>query len=73
MRAGFPTRFAVALSNITIVGGTLANFAFNCGRAHPLRPGPLIDWWVGRLALSSCRPGSAAGLTCWPKQPALYG
>jgi uncharacterized membrane protein YfcA len=35
----------VALSNITIVGGTLANLAFNIGRRHPLRRGaPLIDW-----------------------------
>jgi hypothetical protein len=34
----------VALSNVTIVGGTLANLAFNVRRKHPLRQGPLIDW-----------------------------
>jgi uncharacterized membrane protein YfcA len=34
----------VALSNVTIVGGTLANLAFNVRRKHPLRAGPLIDW-----------------------------
>lgn len=41
---GFSTSGAVALSNITIVGGTLANLAFNVVRRHPLREGPLIDW-----------------------------
>lgn len=34
----------MALSNITIVGGTLANLAFNVQRRHPARHGPLIDW-----------------------------
>lgn len=35
--AGFSTSGAVALSNITIMGGTLVNLAFNMGRQHPLR------------------------------------
>lgn len=34
----------MALSNVTIVGGTLTNLAVNVGRRHPLREGPLIDW-----------------------------
>jgi hypothetical protein len=42
--AGFRAVSAVALSNVTIVGGTLTNFLFNVGRRHPLRPGPLINW-----------------------------
>ena len=39
---GFPTNIAVALSNITIVGGAIANFLFNAPRRH--NDGPLIDW-----------------------------
>lgn len=43
--AGFSTAGAVALSNITIVGGTLSNLAFNIWRQHPANPArPLIDW-----------------------------
>jgi len=34
----------VALSNLTIVGGALANFAFNVNRRHPSGDKPLIDW-----------------------------
>ncbi|RMZ57649.1 hypothetical protein APUTEX25_001849 [Auxenochlorella protothecoides] len=40
----FDTYSAVALSNVTIVGGTLTNLAINIGRRHPLRDAPLIDW-----------------------------
>jgi uncharacterized membrane protein YfcA len=43
--AEFPTNTAVALSNITIVGGAIANFIFNVGRRHAFyRNRPLIDW-----------------------------
>jgi hypothetical protein len=42
--AGFTTAEAVALSNITIMGGALANFLFNIRRRHPRLPRPLIDW-----------------------------
>ena len=56
---GFSTGGAVALSNFTIVGGCLSNFAFNIGRRHPLRDGPLIDW---DLALVSCVPCSRGPL-----------
>ena len=34
----------MALSNLTIVGGALANFAFNVSRRHPGGDKPLIDW-----------------------------
>ena len=34
----------MALSNLTIVGGALANFAFNINRRHPGGDKPLIDW-----------------------------
>ena len=42
--AGFPTNTAVALSNITIVGGAISNFAFNVPRRHSHFDRPLIDW-----------------------------
>ncbi|EIE22493.1 hypothetical protein COCSUDRAFT_47913 [Coccomyxa subellipsoidea C-169] len=41
---GFPTNTAVALSNITIVGGAISNFVFNVGRRHAFFNRPLIDW-----------------------------
>lgn len=41
---GFPAKYAVALSNFTIVGGALANLVFNINRRHPYKPRPLIDW-----------------------------
>ena len=41
---GFSTNIAVALSNITIVGGSVANFAFNVGKRHHFMDRPLIDW-----------------------------
>ena len=42
--AGFSTNIAVALSNITIVGGSIANFAINVGKRHHFMDRPLIDW-----------------------------
>ena len=44
MLAGFNTDTAVALSNITIVGGAISNFLFNVGRRHAYFDKPLIDW-----------------------------
>jgi hypothetical protein len=52
---------AVALSNITIFGGALANAAFNVGRQHPLRPGPLIDWDLALVMEPSTILGALAG------------
>ena len=42
--AEFPTNIAVALGNITIVGGAISNFIFNVGRRHSFFNRPLIDW-----------------------------
>lgn len=42
--AGFTAPQAVALSNITILGGALANFLANTSRRHPSLDRPLIDW-----------------------------
>lgn len=44
LHTGFPTNTAVALSNITIVGGAISNFLFNVGRRHAFFDRPLIDW-----------------------------
>lgn len=41
---GFAPSSAVALSSITIVGGSLANFVLNVHRQHPSGTKPLIDW-----------------------------
>ncbi len=61
MTAGFRANSAVALSNVTIVGGTLTNFAFNVGRRHPLRPGPLVDWDLILVMEPSTILGALAG------------
>ena len=42
--AGFPAKYAVALSNFTIVGGAFANLLFNINRRHSFKSSPLIDW-----------------------------
>jgi len=41
---GFDASVAVALGNITIVGGSLSNFIFNAPRRHAFLNRPLIDW-----------------------------
>ncbi|GBF99864.1 hypothetical protein Rsub_12504 [Raphidocelis subcapitata] len=42
---GFTASEAVALSNLTILGGAVANLTLNARRPHPRAPGrPLIDW-----------------------------
>jgi len=42
--AGFTAAQAVALSNITILGGAVANFIANSTKRHAYRDTPLIDW-----------------------------
>lgn len=42
--AGFTAPQAVALSNITILGGSLANFIANSSKRHPSLDRPLIYW-----------------------------
>lgn len=41
---GFPTKQAIPLSNITILGGALANAFLNWPKRHPQADRPLIDW-----------------------------
>jgi hypothetical protein len=47
--AAFRPNNAVALSNVAIVGGALANFAFNWQRRHPSGTRSLIDWCADML------------------------
>jgi uncharacterized membrane protein YfcA len=42
--AGFTAAQSVALSNITILGGAVANFIANSTKRHASRDTPLIDW-----------------------------
>lgn len=44
MVGGFTAAQAVALSNITILGGAVANFLVNSTKRHAFRDTPLIDW-----------------------------
>lgn len=57
---GFAAAQAVALSNLTILGGALANIVLNVQRPHPHVPGrPLIDWTlilVGACSLFAAAP-----------------
>ena len=56
--AAFRPNNAVALSNVAIVGGALANFAFNWQRRHPSGSRSLIDWYM-----SACMVLQADGIT----------
>lgn len=68
--AGFSTAGAVALSNITIVGGTLANLGFNLWRQHPINPSrPLIDWVRPQLAACIQGPDSPVLARAAPALP----
>ncbi|KAG5177897.1 hypothetical protein JKP88DRAFT_258660 [Tribonema minus] len=44
MILGFSPKLAVALSNVTILGGAMANMALNCSKRHPKTDRPLVDW-----------------------------
>lgn len=44
MVLGFRTKHAVALSNVTILGGAMANTALNVQKKHPRLDRGLIDW-----------------------------
>lgn len=41
---GFRPKHAIALSNFTILGGSIANTALNARKRHPHLDRPLIDW-----------------------------
>lgn len=41
---GFKPKYAIPLSNVTVLGGSLANTMVNWKKRHPLTERPLIDW-----------------------------
>ena len=41
---GLTLREAIALTAVTVFGGSVAGFLFNLRRRHPLADRPLIDW-----------------------------
>jgi uncharacterized membrane protein YfcA len=41
---GFSPKHAIPLSNITVLGGALANTILNVPKRHPLADRPLVDW-----------------------------
>jgi uncharacterized membrane protein YfcA len=41
---GFSPKHAIPLSNITILGGAIANMFLNIPKKHPLTDRPLVDW-----------------------------
>ena len=68
---GFPPSQAVALSNLTILGGAVANLFINVQRQHPRAQGrPLIDWNLilvsrpkGKASLPGCTRRAAAAVS----------
>jgi len=41
---GFSAKHAIPLSNITVLGGAVANTVLNTRKRHPLADRPLVDW-----------------------------
>ena len=41
---GFKPKFAIPLSNMTVLGGAIANLAMNARKRHPLADRALVDW-----------------------------
>lgn len=60
---GFQASAAVALSNVSILGGTLVNMFFNVQRRHPTWDAPLINWDLILVMEPSTIMGAIAGGT----------
>ena len=60
---GFDTVRAVALSNLTVMAGAVANFCFNSCKRHPRHDRRLIDWDVRPVGLLACTLDAACSLT----------
>jgi len=41
---GFSAKHAIPLSNVTVLGGAVANTVLNARKRHPLADRPLVDW-----------------------------
>eukprot|EP00201_Polytomella_parva_P022522 CAMPEP_0175043056 /NCGR_PEP_ID=MMETSP0052_2-20121109/2947_1 /TAXON_ID=51329 ORGANISM="Polytomella parva, Strain SAG 63-3" /NCGR_SAMPLE_ID=MMETSP0052_2 /ASSEMBLY_ACC=CAM_ASM_000194 /LENGTH=582 /DNA_ID=CAMNT_0016306017 /DNA_START=154 /DNA_END=1902 /DNA_ORIENTATION=- len=58
---GYGTRAAVALTNVTVFGGSLGNLCCNFGRRHPKHDGSLIDWDIIVMMEPSTMIGAIVG------------
>lgn len=41
---GFSPKYAIPLSNVTILGGSIMNMVMNVSKRHPSADRPLVDW-----------------------------
>jgi len=60
---GFPERRATPLSNVVILGGTVANLGFNLCKPHPSRRKPLIAFEVALMMEPMTMLGALVGTT----------
>ena len=56
---GFEPKFAIPLSNFTILGCSLMNVALNLSKRHPDKDRPLVDWSL----IMVMEPPTMAGIT----------
>lgn len=61
---GFSTKTSAALSNIMILGGSLAVLSWNIRQTHPLSNKPLIDYDVALLLNPNMLLGISVGVFC---------
>jgi len=58
---GFKPKFAIPLSNMTVLGGAIANVAMNARKRHPLADRALVDWDLLVLMEPLTLAGALAG------------
>lgn len=58
---GFNPKHAIPLSNVTILGGAIANTMFNCPKRHPSFDRPVIDWDMILIMEPSTIAGAVIG------------
>ena len=58
---GFKPKFAIPLSNMTVLGGAIANVAMNARKRHPLAARALVDWDLLVLMEPLTLAGALAG------------
>uniref|UniRef100_A0A7S3K149 Uncharacterized protein n=1 Tax=Aureoumbra lagunensis TaxID=44058 RepID=A0A7S3K149_9STRA len=58
---GFEPKFAIPLSNVTVLGGAITNVLMNAAKRHPLADRPLVDWDLLILMEPLTLAGALAG------------
>jgi uncharacterized membrane protein YfcA len=60
---GFKPKYAIALSNFTILGASIMNMILNCPKRHPdpLKDRPLVDWDLVTIMQPLTMAGTIAG------------